>query len=146
MPPIPEESPCPLPELAEADAEDFDFNSYIAAKVKLPVGGHTFANGQVVGRARDECGELIGKSHSNPMLDTSVYEVRFEDGAVERCSANIIAEGIYSQVDKEGTTLTYLEEIVGHKSDPDAAKRRMESLSHAMATGSNDRLPRAGGC
>ena len=29
------------PELADAD--DFDFNSYISAKVKLPVGGHTFA-------------------------------------------------------------------------------------------------------
>ena len=121
LPSIPEESPYPLPELAEAD--DLDFNSYIAAKVKLPVGGHTFANGKVIGRARDECGELIGKSHSNPLLDTSVYEVRFEDGAVERCSANIIAEGIYSQVDKDGTTLTYLDEVVGHKSDPDAVQK-----------------------
>ena len=111
-----------MPELAEAD--DLDFNSYISAKVKLPVGGHTFANGKVIGRARDECGELIGKSHSNPLLDTSVYEVRFEDGAVERYSANIIAEGIYSQVDKDGTTLTYLDEIVGHRSDPDAVQKK----------------------
>ena len=110
----------PPPEIAEAD--DFDFNSYISAKVKLPVDGHTFANATVVRRARDECGELIGKSHGNPMMDTSLYEVRFEDGAVERYSANIIAENIYSQVDKDGTTLSYVQEIVGHKSDDDAVK------------------------
>ena len=97
-----------------ADADDFDFNSYISAKVKLPVDGHTFANATVVRRARDECGELIGKSHGNPMMDTSLYEVRFEDGAVERYSANIIAENIYSQVDKDGTILSYVQEIVGH--------------------------------
>ena len=64
-----EEEP-PLPELADAD--DLDLYSYISAKVKLPVGGHTFANAKVIRRARDECGELIGKSNSNPLLDTSV--------------------------------------------------------------------------
>jgi hypothetical protein len=49
--------------------------SYITAKVKLPVGGHTFANAKVIG-GKNECGELIGKSSNNPMMDTSVYEVK----------------------------------------------------------------------
>ena len=85
-----------FPELAEAD--DFDLNNYIAAKVMLPKDGHTFASAKVVARARNPDGELIGKSNPNPLLDTSVYEVEFEDGSVERYHANIIAEHIYSQV------------------------------------------------
>ena len=117
-----EEEP-PPPELADAD--DLDLYSYISAKVKLPVGGHTFANAKVVGRARDECGELIGRSNSNPLLDTSVYEVRFDDdGPVERYSANVIAENIYSQIDKDGTTVSYIEEIIDHKCDDDAVKMK----------------------
>ncbi len=116
-----EEEP-PPPELADAD--DLDLNSYIAAKVKLPVGGHTFANAKVIGRARDECGELIGKSNSNPFLDTSVYEVKFDDGPVDRYSANTIAENIYSQIDKDGNTLSYIEDIVDHKCDDDAVKKK----------------------
>ena len=60
--------------------------------------------GRVVRRARDSAGELIGKTNPNPLLDTSEYEVQFEDGAVERYHANIIAEHIYSRVDSEGNT------------------------------------------
>ncbi len=115
------EEPTSLPELK--DAEDFDLNSYIAAKVSLPRDGHTFANARVVKRARDECGDLIGRSNPDPLMDTSVYEVRFDDGAVERYSANIIAENIYSQVDKDGTTVTYIKEIVGHKKDDEAVPK-----------------------
>ena len=89
-----------LPDLAEAD--DVDLNNYIVAKVMLPKDGHTFASGKVVQRARNPDGELVGKSSGNPLLDTSVYEVEFEDGSVERYHANIIAEHIYSQVDQDG--------------------------------------------
>ena len=118
-----EEEPAPPPPIA--DAEDLDLNSYIAAKVRLPKGGHTFANGKVVGRVRDECGELVGKSNPNPLLDTSEYEVLFNDGSVERYSANIIAENIYSQIDKDGTTVSYLQDIIGHRKD-DAAVSKSE--------------------
>ena len=82
-----------LPELADAD--DFDLNKYISAKVMLPKDGYTFASGKVVRRDKDDNGELIGKTSHNPLLDSSVYEVEFEDGAVERYHANIIAEHIY---------------------------------------------------
>ena len=111
-----------LPELA--DAEDLDLNKYISAKVMLPRGGHTFASGRVVRRARDENGELIGKEHSNPLLDSSVYEVEFEDGSVERYHANIIAEHIYSQIDGDGYGMALLDEIIDHKCDDTAVKRK----------------------
>ena len=121
LPPGEDEEKKPLPELA--DAEDLDLNKYISAKVSLPQGGEGFANGIVVGRAKDENGELIGKSHRNPILDTSVYEVQFEDGVVDRYTANQIAEHIYSQIDGEGYGKTYLEEITDHRCDINAVPK-----------------------
>ena len=106
-----------------ADAEDLDLNKYISAKVMLPKDGHTFASGRVVKRARDENGELIGKTHDNPLLDSSVYEIRFEDGSVERYHANIIAEHIYSQVDGDGYGRALLDEIIDHKTDGHAVTK-----------------------
>ena len=91
--------------------------------VMLPRGGHTFANAIVMRRARDDNGELIGKGHSNPLLDSSVYEVQFEDGAVERYHANIIAEHIYSQIDGDGYGRALLDKILDHKSDDTAVKK-----------------------
>ena len=49
--------------------------------------------------------------------------IRDRDGAVSRYHANIIAENIYSQVDKDGTTVTYLSEIVGHRKDQTAVPK-----------------------
>ena len=68
----------------------------------LPRDGHMFATGRVVRRVRNPDGELVGKTHSNPILDSSQYEVQFEDGSVDRYHANIIAEHIYSQIDEDG--------------------------------------------
>ena len=113
----------PLPELLEADDMDVTYDKYIAAKVALPRDSHTFATGRVVARARDEMGELIGRSNPNPLLDNSVYEVQFEDGAVERYHANIIAEHIYAQIDGEGYTKALLDEIIDHSSDATAIPR-----------------------
>ena len=66
---------------------------------------------------------MIGKSNSNPLLDTSQYEVEFEDGSVEKYSANIIAEHIYAQLDDDGYTRMLMDEIVDHRSTPDAIPR-----------------------
>ena len=115
---LPDDGREELPELADAD--DLDLNKYISAKVMLPRGGHTFASGRVLKRARDQNGELIGKENSNPLLDSSVYEVEFEDGTVERYHANIIAEHIYSQIDGDGYGRTLLDEIIDHRRDDTA--------------------------
>ena len=110
-----------VPELADAD--DLDLNRYLAAKVQIPKDGYTFATGKVVRRARDSSGELIGKAHNNPILDTSVYEVEFEDGSVEKYNANIIAEHIYAQLDDDGYTRMLMDEIIDHRSDNTAVKK-----------------------
>jgi hypothetical protein len=74
-------------------------------------------------RSRDQEGELIGRSNSNPLLDSSMYEVQFEDGSVDRYHANIIAENIYSRVDSAGNSQYMLDEILDHQSDDTAIKQ-----------------------
>jgi hypothetical protein len=48
--------------------------------------------GPVLHRKRDVNGHLIGKSDSNPILDTSAYEIMFKNGHVKAYKANLIAE------------------------------------------------------
>ena len=69
------------------------------------------SSGKVLGRKRDADGELIGKSSSDPLQDTGVYEVEFDDGTVEQFTANIIAELIYSKLNPDGSSVALLEEI-----------------------------------
>jgi len=110
----------PLPELAEADDLEMGYDAYVTAKVMLPAEGHTFKAGTVKRRARDEGGVLIGRSNPNPLLDTSVYEVEFEDGSADCYHANIIAENIYARLDADGHSEFLLDEIIDHKKDETA--------------------------
>ncbi|KAL7551889.1 hypothetical protein ACHAWF_015100, partial [Thalassiosira exigua] len=68
----------------------------------------------------DKNGRPIGKAHSNPMLDTRVYEVQLEDGTHEYLMANKIAENLYAQVDDEGREILYFADIVDHRKDSTA--------------------------
>jgi hypothetical protein len=104
----------------DADDIDFDaFHNFLPAHVSIPVGGELH-RGKVVGRKRDTEGKLIGKSNPTPLLDSSVYEVEFEDGNVESYATNQIAEAIYSQVDAEGNQHLLIDEIIDHRKLGDA--------------------------
>jgi len=54
----------------------------------------------VVKRKRGRDGELLGRFCANPVLDTSVYEVKFDNGSMELHSTNNIDEHIYKQMEK----------------------------------------------
>jgi hypothetical protein len=104
------------------EVDDFDIDAhhkFISSKVMIPQGGQV-VTGRVVRRKRDQDGNLIGKSHSDPLLDTSLFEVEFEDGYIETYTANIIAESMYEQVDSEGQLHRMMDEIVYHKKMSDA--------------------------
>ena len=109
----------PADKLTEKEQVDLDQNRFISARVKVPVGGEE-KFGKVLGRKRDADGELIRKSSSDPLQDTAVYDVEFDDGAVEQFTANIIAESIYSKLNPDGSTTALLEEITDHKRDDTA--------------------------
>ena len=109
--------------LPESDDIDFDgFDKYLSAKVSLPK-GEEFMSATVTKRLRGADGNYIGKSNSNPILDTALYEVQFADGSVEAYTANLIAENIYSQVDENGHEVLKLDQIVDHDTDESAVRK-----------------------
>jgi hypothetical protein len=52
--------------------------------------------GTILWQKRDVNGNLIGKSHTNPILYTDVYEIMFDYGHNEAYNANLIAKNIYA--------------------------------------------------
>ena len=57
---------------------------------------------RVVYRTKNQYGKVIGDHNPNPILDTRIYDVMFPDVSIQQYAANIIAEHMYSQVDKDG--------------------------------------------
>ena len=61
--------------------------------------GDTVSQGSVRHSKRNVEGNTIGRANSNPILDTSTYEFKFEDVSMSTYSANVIAENMYAQCD-----------------------------------------------
>ena len=81
-------------QIDEVDSFEHEaYDEYISSKVLIPR-GDTVLPAIVKRRKRDENGNLIGRSNTNPYLNTSVYDVEFDDGTVEAIAANQIAENI----------------------------------------------------
>jgi hypothetical protein len=77
------------------------YDKYVAARVQIPV-GDSMIFGTVTKRKRNAEGNLIYHTNHNPILDTALYEVEFEDGTVEAFHANQIADAIYTRVHHDG--------------------------------------------
>ena len=95
------------------EENQLEFDRYISARVQMHQGDIP-RSGVVKGRKRDANGNFIGHYHENPIWDTSMYEVEFEDGHVEAYHANEIAEAIYASVDDEGFVCHEIREILDH--------------------------------
>ena len=105
-------------EMPEAD-DIGDYDLYLNAQVSLPHGDKV-QKGTVIGRLKDTRGNPIGHYNKNPILDSRVYEVMFPDGMIGQYSANIIAESIYNEVDEDGRTQQFMDEIIDLEETPDA--------------------------
>ena len=84
------------PELSMPEAESYDkesFEKLLSAHVLLPR-GEGVEHGKVLGRKCDQDGCPVGHSNANPMLNTRVYKVEFQDGYIQEYLANTIAENI----------------------------------------------------
>ena len=66
-------------------------------------------------RAVDVEGRPIGQTSNTPMLDTRQYVVKFLVGEKRVYTANIIAENLLCQVDKECHRQMMINEIVDHQ-------------------------------
>jgi hypothetical protein len=94
----------------------------INAEVMLP-----FNNEQKLARVKARStninGNLIGTHNSNPFLNTSTYDVEFSDHIVKQFGANVIAQNLYSQVDKSGRSQRLLANILDSQRDHTAVSK-----------------------
>jgi hypothetical protein len=98
------------------DDEDISidmFDNLLSAEVLLPR-GETYQTGQVIGYKRDHDGNLIGNTHQNPLLNTRLYQVQFDDGSIQDFAANCIAEAIYNEIDDEGNKFLLFKGILSY--------------------------------
>jgi hypothetical protein len=108
------------PALQEADQEftpDAYDDTYLNMELALPRNGAEVQFGRVVKRLRDKDGLPIGTAHDNPILDTRMYEVEFQDGHRASLAANAIAENLFAQIDDEGNRHVLFEEVVDHRTN-----------------------------
>ena len=71
-------------------------DQYIGAEILVPRGDQ-MARGNIVARSRDPNGNLMGRSHTNPIMDARMYQVEFTGAEVTELTANIITESMYAQ-------------------------------------------------
>jgi hypothetical protein len=120
------------PEAEKPEADAFTpemYDTLISAEVLLPK-GDILVPAKVTGRKRNENGDPVGTAHTNPILDTRVYNVQFPDGHTEEYAANVISENIYSQVDDDGNRFLLLGEIINHRSDHTAISIDDKFITH----------------
>jgi len=84
--------------------------------VLLPQGEATHL-AKVVRQSIDGEGICIGKYDSNPIMNTSVYDVEFPNGTLKEYGANIIAKNILAQCDLDGCHSQLLAGIQNHRTD-----------------------------
>jgi len=103
------------------DVTPVNLDEYLNARVLIPMGEEVQA-GVVRGRARKRGGHLVGKRHTNPLLDTRVYEVEFPDGRIEEFTANAIAANLYEMADEDGHFVRLIDSIIDHDISEEALK------------------------
>ena len=99
------------------------YDILINAEVLLPQ-GEEMTNARVLGRSKGEQGIY----DENPLLNTILYDVEFDDGTVKQYSANTIAMNMYDQVDRDGYSLTTFDCIVRHEKTDEAVPKSLQML------------------
>jgi hypothetical protein len=113
------------PEVEEADDSwtPDSYDGYVNMELALDRGGEHPEAAKVTKRLKDKDGNPIGTEHSNPILDTRMYEVEYSDGHTAALAANVIAENIFAQIDEEGYRHVLFHEIIGHRVDGTQVKQ-----------------------
>jgi hypothetical protein len=74
---------------------------------------------KIIGRKRDNEGNLIGQFNNNPLLNTRIYLAEFPDGHIAEYSTNMIAEAVYDSVNDDGYEEQLFHLIVDHQFNPE---------------------------
>lgn len=116
----PEEDPRKSPDIEDAvDAngrlinQNPAYDRLIHAEVTLQLDDRR-KKGKVTQRVVGPEGEQAGKYDDNPMLNSIMYEVEFDDGTVREYNANTIAENMLTQVDSDGFSKAIMKGIIDY--------------------------------
>ena len=91
------------PEVPDIDDYTSDvYDPHVGMQILLDRGGNEPELAKVTKRLRDEDGNPVGVAHDNPLVDTRMYEIEYEDGYRVPVAANIIVENLFNQVNDDG--------------------------------------------
>ena len=106
-------------EIKEADEEftpDTYDDWYLNMELEVPRGENPNPQyTKVTKRLRDADGIPYGMVNENPILDSHMYEVQYQDGMKASLAANSIAENLFAQVDQEGNRHILLDELIDYR-------------------------------
>ena len=102
------------------------YDKLINFEITMQVGDR-IQHRKVTGRSYNPEGNIIGVYNDNPRLNNHTYDVEFNDRSVREYEANIIAENMISQVDKEGYSMIMLDNIIDYMKDPQVAVSKEDS-------------------
>ena len=106
-------------EIKEADEEftpDTFVDRYLNMELALPKGDDPNPQlAKVTKRQREPNGIPVGTANDNPILDSRMYEVEYQDGTKASLAATYIAENMFAQVDQEGNRHVLLDKAIDHR-------------------------------
>jgi hypothetical protein len=117
-------------DIKEADDEftlEVFNDTYLNMELALPSGdGAEPAFARVLKQLRDANGL---PTHDNPILDSRMYEVEYQDGHKLAMAANAIAQNLFAQVDAEGNRHVLFDKIIDHRTDGKEVKQQYAFLT-----------------
>ena len=106
-------------EIKEADEEftpDIYDNQYLNMELAVPRGDNPNPQyAKVTKWLRDADSIPIGMANENPILDSRMYEVEYQDSTKASLAAKYIAENLFTQVDQEGNRHALLDELIDYR-------------------------------
>jgi hypothetical protein len=110
-------------DLEPLDVDDEDtLDPLINAEIILPQ-GDGIALSSVMERNRAHDGSSIGRRNKNPLFDSRIYIVKLPDGEMKDVGYNILAEHIFSQMEKDGNHFRLFSGIIGHRRNDNAVDK-----------------------
>ena len=97
-----------------------DYDKLINSEVRLQ-DDNEIIYGKVKKLSPNPDGQTADSYDEKSMLNSIIYEFKFEDRHVKEYSANTIAENMLTQVYSYGFTLTMMEEIIEYRKDAETA-------------------------
>jgi hypothetical protein len=81
-------------------------------------------------KKRDARGNPVGRANNNPIMDSRVYHIEFEDNDVSELTANVITELMHALCDDEGNEYLIMDLFVDHRSNAKAVSKDGQRMAH----------------